>query len=119
MRLREWSSDVCSSDLHGQRADVLPGDQLRQVAPLLLGAAVAAELVHAEIGMRPVAEADTGRGAADLLHRHAVLQVAHAGAAVVPVHRQAEQAERAHLRRSDEHTSELQSLMRIAYAVFR
>src|SRR3546814_6380085 len=48
--------------------------------------------------MRPVAEADAGRGAADLLHRHAVLQVAHAGAAVVLVHRQAEQAERAHLR---------------------
>src|SRR3546814_13787015 len=42
---------------HGQRAAVLAGDQLRQVAPLLLAAAVAAELVHAAIGLRPVAEA--------------------------------------------------------------
>src|SRR5690606_12082317 len=81
-----------------QRADVLARDQLRQVAALLRLAAVTAELVHAEIGMGAVAEADAGRGAADLLHRDAVLQVAHAGAAVLLLHREAQQPERAHLR---------------------
>src|SRR3546814_15922886 len=101
MRISDWSSDVCSSDLrlaHGQRADVRAGDQLGQIAPLLRVAAVAADLVHAEIGVRAVAEPDAGRSAADLLHRLALLQVAHAGAAAVLLARQPKPAERAHLR---------------------
>ena len=69
---------------HGERADMLAGDQLRQVAPLLLLAAVAADLVHAEVGMRAVAEPDGGRGAGHLLHRDAMLEIAEAGAADTP-----------------------------------
>ena len=47
--------------------------------------------------MRAVGEADRGRGAADLLERDAVGEVAHAGAAVLLGHGDPEQAERAEL----------------------
>ena len=82
---------------HRQRADMLAGDQLRQIAPLLRLGAVAADLVDAEIGMRAVGQPDRGRGAADLLHRHDMLEIAHAGAAVFLLDGDAEHAERAEL----------------------
>jgi hypothetical protein len=82
---------------HRQRAHVLAGDQPRQVAALLLLRAVAADLVDAEVGVRAVGQADRGRGAADLLHGHHVLEVAHAGAAVLLLHGDAEDAEVAEL----------------------
>ena len=82
---------------HRQRADMLARDQLRQVFALLRLAAVAADLVDAEVGVRAVGEADRGRGAADLLHRDAMREIAHAGAAVFLLDRDAVQAERAHL----------------------
>ena len=68
-------------------------DQPRQVAPPLRLAAVAADLVDAEIGMRAIRQPDRGRRARDLLHRDDVLQVAHAGAAVFLLDRDAEDAE--------------------------
>src|SRR5690606_41940896 len=64
---------------HGQGADVFAADQLRQVFLLLFFGAVAVNLVHAQVGMGTVREANGGRGAADFFHR------------------------------SEEHTSELQS----------
>ena len=47
--------------------------------------------------MRAVGQPDRGRGAADLLHRHHVREIAHAGAAVFLLDGDAEQAERAQL----------------------
>ncbi len=82
---------------HGERADMLAADQLRQVAPLLGLRAVLADLVDAEIGMGAVGQADRGRGARDFLHRDAVLEIAEARPAIVLLHRDAEQAEPAHL----------------------
>src|SRR3546814_9758203 len=76
MRISDGSSDVCSSDLLG---------------------AVQADLVDAEIGVRAIAQADRRRGPADLLHRHAMLEVAHAGAAVFLADCDAEHAEAAEL----------------------
>jgi hypothetical protein len=76
---------------------VLAGDQPRQVAALLLLGAVAADLVDAKVGVRAVGQADRGGGAADLLHGHHVLEVAHAGAAVLLLHGDAEDAELAEL----------------------
>lgn len=67
---------------HRQRADVLAGNQLGQVLGFLRGGAVAVDLVHAQIGVRAVGQADRGAGAGDFLHRHHVGQVAHVGAAV-------------------------------------
>jgi hypothetical protein len=82
---------------HRQRADVLAADQLGQVLALLRLAAVALDLVDAQVAVRAVAQADAGAGAADLLHRHHVRQVAHVGAAVGLGHGDAEHAELAHL----------------------
>ena len=76
---------------------MLAGDQLGQEALLLLVAAVAADLVDAEVGVRAVAEADGGRGAAHLLDRHDVLEIAEARAAILLLDGDAVQAELAHL----------------------
>jgi hypothetical protein len=83
---------------HRQPAQVLAGDQLGQIAPLLLGAAVAADLVDAEVGMGAVGEPDRGGGARDFLHRHAVLEVAEPGAAPLLLDGNAVNAELAKLR---------------------
>ena len=75
-----------------------PVDQLRQVFAFLRLAAVAADLIDAEIAMRAVGQADRGRGAADLLHRDDMGEIAHAGPAEFLLDGDAEKAERAHLR---------------------
>jgi hypothetical protein len=67
---------------HGQRADVFAGDQLGQVFLALRFAAVAANLVDAQIRVGAVGQADRGRGAGDFLQRDDVRQIAHVGAAV-------------------------------------
>ena len=77
---------------------MLAGDQLRQIFALLRFGAVAADLVHAEIGVGAVGERHRGRGAAHLLHRHAVFEIAQPGAAVFLLDGDAEQAEFAQLR---------------------
>ncbi len=77
---------------------MLAGDEFRQVAALLVLIAVAEDLVHAKVGMRAIRQADGGGGAADLLHRHDVLQVAHARAAVFRRYRDAQQADGAQFR---------------------
>src|SRR3546814_5581575 len=84
MRISDWSSDVCSSDLHA-----LPADRL---------APVGADR------REPVAAADAGVGCD------------HHGR--WPDHGRQLAADPAQRPRSEEHTSELQSLMRISYAVF-
>src|SRR3546814_4704588 len=83
MRISDWSSDVCSSDLH---AEHVVGHQ------------------HLAVALRRSTDAD--RRAVDLVRDFDRDRFEHAfdddrkGA------------------RSEEHTSELQSLMRISYAVF-
>src|SRR3546814_5358453 len=82
MRISDWSSDVCSSDLLAGIAGephVAVGDDAHQLAGLAFGAF----LDH--------------RHAGDMVQAH---HLQHVG------------------QRSEEHTSELQSLMRISYAVF-
>src|SRR3546814_3353992 len=112
MRISDWSSDVCSSDL--QRRDV--------VAPV---AAVEADL-HG-------GEAFLGEAFGGLGQRAGIAQHARGGVGAHAVAAPAEQAphrlagdlagevperEVEGPARSEEHTSELQSLMRISYAVF-
>src|SRR3546814_9876690 len=88
MRISDWSSDVCSSDLAALRAGELGGDGLR--LPLRLpGHAAHGDRAGAP-GARVRPQPDQHRADRDL--------------------RSAE--------RSEEHTSELQSLMRTSYAVF-
>src|SRR3546814_7145774 len=102
MRISDWSSDVCSSDLPGG------GDDTRQWGPPFVtgegGEALGAAYYHScNRGKRSVAiDIATGEGQAEL--RDLLT-----GADVVIENYKV---------RSEEHTSELQSLMRISYAVF-
>src|SRR3546814_6045390 len=92
MRISDWSSDVCSSDLHRagrSGASRQPGEPRHQFAP-----------VQGFMG-EPVVKADHFRRDARVGHR-----VSPYTFSVIPA------------LRSEEHTSELQSLMRISYAVF-
>src|SRR3546814_18055234 len=84
MRISDWSSDVCSSDLPGK------------VFGFLFGIAPAADLVDAEVGMRAVAETDRSRGAADLLHRDDVIEIAQAEPAIFFLDGDAVESQRAH-----------------------
>src|SRR3546814_3324421 len=104
MRISDWSSDVCSSDLSVGGLLFIPVRALR-----------AAEYLHS---LRQLslwlgctrAWPDDGR--------HRRLQHHRAGRAGATDSRTAWRAPHAVDRRSEEHTSELQSLMRISYAVF-
>src|SRR3546814_2975373 len=104
MRMSDWSSDVCSSDLAGAAdREAVPG------LPRRAGRCVRGPRAGHHRGEPAVAHP---RRAAD----GAEQQVRRAGAD----YRQQERV-RGRLRddlRSEEHTSELQSLMRISYAVF-
>src|SRR3546814_9801549 len=97
MRISDWSSDVCSSDLRGAVADLRNQSGIVELA----------------VGI----DDEAGEPAE---HRRRVQppgqMAGHLGDADVPgdVARQRRLVEP----RSEEHTSELQSLMRISYAVF-
>src|SRR3546814_8765546 len=101
MRISDWSSDVCSSDL-GRRCLLL--------APAAAPLGAKADLLGERATLLGIAGCDdriTLRQVplgAILVGRHAVISCE-----MAPQH--------LHLR-SEEHTSELQSLMRISYAVF-
>src|SRR3546814_4791230 len=130
MRISDWSSDVCSSDL-GRRRTARAARQLRLIGAAAMFDAIGEAGVHrfaaemeirlARMAHRPFADAlrqvqqrrlarnvraglggnqaaRRGRGDRRLLVARPLTQEA--------------------ARRSEEHTSELQSLMRISYAVF-
>src|SRR3546814_10768918 len=105
MRISDWSSDVCSSDLavadirrHVDNADaganVADGGGRWFVAVAAVGTAIA----------RDRRRADRARRAARRQHQ--------------PTQQQRDWFQVHGVVRSEEHTSELQSLMRISYAVF-
>ena len=75
---------------------MLAGDQLGQEAALLLVAAVTADLVDAEVGMGTVGETDGGRGAAQLLDRNDMLEIAQSRPAILLLDGDAVQAQLAH-----------------------
>src|SRR3546814_10707479 len=120
MRISDWSSDVCSSDLF----DHLSGN-VKVVFIFGNGLAICLQgTVHHDAGKTQVdgALANGGRLAVILVHDHGnvgvgfygsldqILQEVFAGILAG--------AGRCLHDRSEEHTSELQSLMRISYAVF-
>src|SRR3546814_3634489 len=90
MRISDWSSDVCSSDLIPARPCFLPKWKV-------------SNLRFSFSRIRRSRTAKSGDGMA-LRCRHG------ANGRMMMTSR--------HIRRSEEHTSELQSLMRISYAVF-
>src|SRR3546814_3842050 len=124
MRISDWSSDVCSSDLQhaAQQLDVLGkarvgGFELLHLAHRVhdRGVVAAAELA-ADFGQRAGGEL-LGEVHGDLAragHRAGPARRVHVGDADVEMGGDP----LLDFLRSEEHTSELQSLMRISYAVF-
>src|SRR3546814_1127669 len=128
MRISDWSSDVCSADLEGHPPPPL-GSRLRGALagprPLRFFAARAGRGNRAEPrGRRGPAEAALAEDRAALSegrllpHRPARTSRRRRTARHLVDRRLLRPPERALLPRSEEHTSELQSLMRISYAVF-
>src|SRR3546814_3352962 len=110
MRISDWSSDVCPSDLAEPGLERVEGEPLRAPGRL-------ANLAH--VGHVQVDQVAEGRrlGLAALQGRLAKIDPALSrGGPPAPV--LAPQEGLARVRRSEEHTSELQSLMRSSYAVF-
>src|SRR3546814_5503579 len=133
MRISDWSSDVCSSDLlrdllvsaaeavHGARRVVLGhhvglGDQAMRDLQSLFGLEVEREatLVAIEAGEESGCES---REAPRLVAAGRGFDLDDVGAEIGQ-HQPAGRAHDGLAERSEAHTSELQSLMRISYAVF-
>src|SRR3546814_6832536 len=114
MRISDWSSDVCSSDLEhveplapaGQRGGV---GYLDRPAPRLRGVVGGLPRHQPERARVAVTGGRDADSAFEQGHRDAVFIALH-------LESRSQCRDRAH--RSEEHTSELQSLMRISYAVF-
>src|SRR3546814_8332965 len=108
MRISDWSSDVCSSDL----AATIRSCQRPTSARCCARSCAASEQTASGTN----GKAPARRGSLQLLMARrtemARIGVASEGRSQAATAQQAE-------RRSEEHTSELQSLMRISYAVFR
>src|SRR3546814_6785387 len=112
MRISDWSSDVCSSDLPVARfatADLPRGDRFaawqQTVAPLF--------------AVRPLKHRPPGGFSAALTAYHfGAFLLCHSRADAARYLRSGSRSQIDDLDRSEEHTSELQSLMRISYAVF-
>src|SRR3546814_5149760 len=115
MRISDWSSDVCSSDLALDASDdVVGGDDLR-IHRVLRRERRALEFDRLEVA-RPrllLQRLEIEAGTLEQFDREVALDPAfhlRVRAGGILAH---------HVEhRSDEHTSELQSLMRISYAVF-
>src|SRR3546814_3593326 len=103
MRISDWSSDVCSSDLEIE-GDGVERDRLRQMfVPDLQP--------HRGLPRRGIE-----RGAA--ADREGETEEKEGRDRARPCDEREQCRDDQHSRRSEEHTSELQSLMRISYAVF-
>src|SRR3546814_4582789 len=104
MRISDWSSDVCSSDL-----DFLMGEGLSSTSRAMLVAPTG--LGKTNLCMALAFAMAEGR---DFLHWRA-----HRPCSVLYIDGEmSRRLVKIRLARSEEHTSELQSLMRISYAVF-
>src|SRR3546814_9661073 len=100
MRISDWSSDVCSSDL-GPASGRIWGDFTRDsVLIIFFSLPIISCLIHA--GVEPK---DGGRSAFAVPNCDGSAPISKTSSPPP-------------IRRSEEHTSELQSLMRISYAVF-
>src|SRR3546814_5214666 len=111
MRISDWSSDLCSSDFVGGQPPAVARDDADAHQPLARrrGALPELEADEPEVAEQEAAE-----------HPDADHDVRSRRDAE-PYHQQREDDQRPHDQhhvRSEEHTSELQSLMRISYAVF-
>src|SRR5215218_10017268 len=77
---------------------MLAGNQPREIAAFLFGAAMHADLIDAEIGMRAIRQPDGAGRARYLFHSNAVLEITEAGAAPLLLDRDAMNTQRAERR---------------------
>src|SRR3546814_7031197 len=106
MRISDWSSDVCSSDLGGPDHGIISGASSLYFERLCLGAV--ATVASGPLPFRPCPPT------VFLYFRYGMEDHCPSLGIFIP------QRQEGHglLDRSEEHTSELPSLMRISYAVF-
>src|SRR3546814_6365065 len=107
MRISDWSSDVCSSDL-----------QDRSLFPCIEGSGGQGDRDGTSAGCRQRAAAMAYRLLIEIRATDARGEVVLHIEASLQLDAQAEPQHGSKAARSEEHTSELQSLMRISYAVF-
>src|SRR3546814_5181815 len=107
LRISDWSSDVCSSDLRPfRRAAVVPA-RIPPRRGRRFGIAVRPTFGHRMLGFDPAAQPG------EIGQRLLVLRTTREAD-----HLDLDRREPVGLHRSEEHTSELQSLMRLSNAVF-
>src|SRR3546814_10639188 len=110
MRISDWSSDVCASDLTDDRGRTRPR------IPLAVGHGLDCPRAGRRDGGDPAHAARAADRYARAYRDFAAADLGRGGARAQPrLSRQGRADQRA---RSEEHTSELQSLMRLSYAVF-
>src|SRR3546814_2024215 len=113
MRISDWSSDVCSSDL---------GEAIGLARRALDDHAIAALVGDDRRGGAAVARVDRGGEAVEAVvgrvDRDGVIGAADAQRHRALADRRFAVGDDGRIGRSEEHTSELQSLMRTSYAVF-
>src|SRR3546814_1735415 len=113
MRISDWSSDVCSSDLTEMGPSFIKLGQMLSTRADLLGEQVAFDLAELQDHLpsfdsaraRRILEEEFGQPVEALFVSFDPVPVS--AASIAQVH---------NAMRSEEHTSELQSLMRISYA---
>src|SRR3546814_10901112 len=118
MRISDWSSDVCSSDL---RSVTQPSPMASRSSPRSGGL----QLYSQRRGVTPLVWLTMRSGCSAWRSLNTVCFIRSVCSAETPLTRRAPMKARVPMRtslpsttRSEEHTSELQSLMRISYAVF-
>src|SRR3546814_1729931 len=128
MRISDWSSDVCSSDLAVDSAGSLSQhtQAIESMLDFIRGVAGQTNLLALNAAIEAARAGEAGRGFAVVAQEVKTLaaQTAQATGQIAEQIRSIQAAAReaiaamSTIRRSEEHTSELQSLMRISYAVF-
>src|SRR3546814_3136933 len=111
MRISDWSSDVCSSDLQTLGLGPGVGDDLFGILRRLVRLGLIAGKQRLSLGAQPGRLVQFGLYLGGIAVQRPPDRLRH----LFPDH-DADQDQ--HRNRSEEHTSELQSLMRISYAVF-
>src|SRR3546814_5472929 len=121
MRISDWSSDVCSSDLALQYGLARIRQEGRRALDLRLIHELHAQLMQDEVGRFPVGAYRTDQvwiGASHRIEDATFVPAPPARIQGCMDEMAASILQYAPRSRSEEHTSELQSLMRISYAVF-
>src|SRR3546814_6809110 len=134
MRISDWSSDVCSSDLYiaiaTTRPETMLGDGAVAVHPAdARYAPIVGKLCEIPVGPKahrrqiPIIadehpDPEFGSGAVKITGAHDFNDYQVARRHGIPLYALMDDQARMRTDRSEEHTSELQSLMRISYAVF-